>query len=116
MFQPALRDRFRYVRISPQLSEDPPRLDEAHRMRYVQENAGESQKSVYNVEKVALQLIATSFLKNQIPWRLCRLALQSAKLYVAASSAGLPHQIITQDMFIAVYCRKGKRSAGLGSS
>ena len=49
------------MRLNPQLSEDPPRLDEVDRIHYIQEVARKQLISDHNIERVALQLIASSF-------------------------------------------------------
>ena len=61
VLQPPAPDRARYVRINPQLSEDPPRLDEAGRLAYIQEKVRGMLLSDNKIQRVALQLIASSF-------------------------------------------------------
>jgi hypothetical protein len=53
--------RLRYVRINPQLSEDPPRLDEVDRLSYIQAVVRGQMAESPQVKKVARQLVATSF-------------------------------------------------------
>ena len=61
VLQPLRADRARYVRINPQLSEDPPRLDEVGRLAYIQEKVRTMLLSDNKIQRVALQLIASSF-------------------------------------------------------
>ena len=61
VLQPPQNQRFRYVRLNPQLSDDPPRLDEIHRMGYIQEVAREILHSEDKIKKVAAHLIASTF-------------------------------------------------------
>ena len=61
VLQPPSSHRLRYVRLNPQLSEDPPRLDEVGRMPYIQEKVREDLNSDNKIQRVALQLIASSF-------------------------------------------------------
>jgi hypothetical protein len=53
--------RLRYVRINPPLSEDPPRLDEVHRLSYLQAVVRGQMAESPEIKKVARQLVATSF-------------------------------------------------------
>jgi hypothetical protein len=53
--------RLRYVRINPQLSEDPPRLDEVDRLSYIQTIVRGQMAESPQIKKVARQLVATSF-------------------------------------------------------
>ncbi len=61
VIQPPTPDRARYVRINPQLSEDPPRLDEVGRLAYIQEKVRDMLLSENKIQRVALRLIASSF-------------------------------------------------------
>ena len=59
--QPPPNHRSKYIRINPQLNEDPPRLDEIERMSYIQDMVREMLISDDKIQKVALRLIASSF-------------------------------------------------------
>ena len=61
VLQPPSNYRTKYVRINPQLNEDPPRLDEVERMSYIQDIVREILGSDEKIPKVALRLIASSF-------------------------------------------------------
>lgn len=54
-------DEPRYVRLNPRLIEDPPGLDEVHRMRYIQNLTRDKFSNDDRIRKVARQLIASSF-------------------------------------------------------
>lgn len=51
----------RYVRLNPRIIEDPPGLDEVHRMHYIRDVTRDQFKDDDRVRQVALQLIASSF-------------------------------------------------------
>ena len=61
VLQPPLNHRSKYIRINPQLDEDPPRLDEVEHMSYIQDKVREMLISDDRIQKVALRLIASSF-------------------------------------------------------
>lgn len=61
VLQPLPTDRSRYVRLNPRLIEDPPGLDEVHRMKYMQDLTRDKFSNDDRIRKVALQLIASSF-------------------------------------------------------
>ena len=61
VLQPPSTDRSRYVRLNPQLADDPPGLDEVHRMQYVQNATRKLFNNDVRIQEVALQLIASSF-------------------------------------------------------
>ena len=61
VLQPPSKHRMRYVRLNPQLNEDPPRMDEVNRMQYIQERARGMVQSDSKIQRVAYQLIASSF-------------------------------------------------------
>ena len=61
VLQPPSNHRAKYIRFNPQLSEDPPRLDEVESMSYLQEVVREKLSSDGRIQKVALRLIASSF-------------------------------------------------------
>lgn len=61
VLQPPPIDRPRYVRLNPQLSDEPPRLDEVHRMIPLQELVRERWRDDRKIYQVAVQLIASSF-------------------------------------------------------
>ena len=53
--------RLRYVRINPKLAEDPPHLDDVHRLPYIQEVVRGQMAESQEIKRVAKQLVATSF-------------------------------------------------------
>lgn len=61
VLQPPPIYRQRYVRLNPQLSEEPPRLDEVHRMIPLQKLVRERWRDDRKIRQVAVQLIASSF-------------------------------------------------------
>lgn len=61
VLQPGSSNQSRYVRLNPQLDEDPPPLDGVDSMQYIQEKVRDKMSSDDRVQKIALQLIATSF-------------------------------------------------------
>ena len=61
VLQPPSNHREKYIRVNPQLNENPPRLDEVERMSYIQEMVREMLCSDDRIQKVALRLIASSF-------------------------------------------------------
>lgn len=61
VLQPHSSDRPRYVRLNLRLADDPPALDEVHRMRYIQKLTRDHFGDGDQIRKVALQLIASSF-------------------------------------------------------
>ena len=61
VLQPPSNHRSKYIRINPQLNEDPPRLDDVERMSYIQDVVREMLISDDKIQKVALRLIASSF-------------------------------------------------------
>lgn len=61
VLQPPPIYRQRYVRLNPQLSEEPPRLDEVHRMIPLQKLVRERWRDDQKIRQVAVQLIASSF-------------------------------------------------------
>ena len=61
VLQPPSNHRSKYIRINPQLNEDPPRLDDVERMSYIQEMVREMLISDDKIQRVALRLIASSF-------------------------------------------------------
>lgn len=61
VLQPPSIHRSRYVRLNPQLTEDPPALDEVSRMKYIQDLTREEFNGDDRIREVALKLIASSF-------------------------------------------------------
>ncbi len=61
VLQPPSNHRAKYIRLNPQLNEDPPRLDEVESMPYIQDVVREMSNSDNRIQKVALRLIASSF-------------------------------------------------------
>lgn len=61
VLQPHPIDLPRYVRLNPQLSDEPPRLDEVYRMIPLQELVREKWRDDRKIYQVAVQLIASSF-------------------------------------------------------
>ena len=61
VLHPPLSQRGRYVRINPQMKENPPRLDEVDRLPYLQEAVREIVSTDDSIQTVALRLIASSF-------------------------------------------------------
>ena len=59
--------RARYVRLNPQLEEDPPSLDDVNRMLEIQGIVREKLSSEYQIQMLALQLIASSFYFEKLP-------------------------------------------------
>lgn len=53
--------RPRFVRLNPQLSEEPPRLDEVHRMIPLRKLVREKWRDDPKIRQVAVQLVASSF-------------------------------------------------------
>lgn len=69
VLQPPSNHRAKYIRLNPQLAENPPRLDEVEHMSYIQDVVREMLSSDDKIQKVALRLIASSFYfeKSQSP-------------------------------------------------
>ena len=61
VLQPPPIYRPRYVRLNPQLKQEPPRLDEVHRMIPLQKLIRERWRDDRKLRQVAVQLIASSF-------------------------------------------------------
>lgn len=61
VLNPPPNRKARYIRINPQLNENPPGLDEVHRLPYIQEVAREMSSTNVSIQNVALRLIASSF-------------------------------------------------------
>ena len=61
VLHPAPTQKARYIRINPQLKENPPSLDEVDRLPYIQEVVREMSRTDANIQNVALRLIASSF-------------------------------------------------------
>ena len=61
VLQPASSQRYRFVRLNPQLEEEPPRMDEIDRMLYLQKIVQTKLSSDNNIQRVAHHLIASSF-------------------------------------------------------
>lgn len=61
ILQPPPIQRSRYVRLNLQLAEDPPKLDELHQMKYIQDLTRDRFSDDGRIRRVALQLIASSF-------------------------------------------------------
>lgn len=61
ILQPPLIHRPRYVRLNPKLDEEPPRLDEVHRMENIKGIVRGKWRDDHEIQKVAHQLIASSF-------------------------------------------------------
>ena len=55
------RQQARYVRINPKLTEDPPRLDDVSRLKYLQGTVRPQIGEMPSIERLARQLIATCF-------------------------------------------------------
>lgn len=61
VLNPPQNQKARYIRINPQLKENPPGLDEVDRLPYIQEVVREMSSTDVNIQNVALRLIASSF-------------------------------------------------------
>lgn len=61
VLHPPSNQRGRFVRINPQLKENPPGLDEVERLPYIQEVVREMSSTDVSIQNVALRLIASSF-------------------------------------------------------
>ena len=61
VLQPPPNQRARYLRINPELRENPPRLDEVDRLPYIQEVVREIYSTDVTIQTIALRLIASSF-------------------------------------------------------
>ena len=61
VLQPPREYRSRFVRINPPLNEDPPRSDDVGQMQYIQELIREQIRDNKQIERVALQLVASCF-------------------------------------------------------
>lgn len=61
VLQPPSNHRAKYIRLNPQLNEDPPRLDDVENMSYIQDKTREMLSSDDRIQTVALRLIASSF-------------------------------------------------------
>ena len=61
VLQPPSNHMAKYIRLNPQLHEDPPRLDEVERMSYIQDMVREMSIADNRISKVALRLISSSF-------------------------------------------------------
>lgn len=61
ILQPKSIDQPRYVRLNPKLDEEPPRMDEVHRMEDIKGVVRERWRCSQEIRKVAHQLIASSF-------------------------------------------------------
>ena len=61
ILQPPLVYRSRYVRLNPKLDEEPPRLDEVHRMEDIKGIVRKKWLESQEIRKVAHQLVASSF-------------------------------------------------------
>ena len=61
VLQPPSNHRAKYIRLNPQLDEDPPRLDDVESMSYIQDVVREMPSLESRIQKVALRLIASSF-------------------------------------------------------
>lgn len=61
VLHPPPNQKARYVRINPQLRENPPGLDEVERLPYLQEAVREMSSADVSVQNVAHRLIASSF-------------------------------------------------------
>lgn len=61
VLHPPTNQKARYVRINPQLRENPPGLDEVERLPYIQEVVREMSSTDVSIQNVALRLIASSF-------------------------------------------------------
>lgn len=61
ILQPPQIHRPRYVRLNPKLDEEPPRLDEVHRMEDIKGLVREKWRDDQKIRQIAHQLIASSF-------------------------------------------------------
>ena len=61
VLQPPSNHRAKYIRLNPQLHEDPPGLDEVDRMSYIQDVVREMSSLDNRIQKVAFRLISSSF-------------------------------------------------------
>lgn len=61
VLNPPPNQKDRYVRINPQLRQNPPRLDEVDRLHHIQEAVREVLSTNVTIQNVALRLIASSF-------------------------------------------------------
>ena len=61
VLHPPPSHKARYIRINPQLKENPPSLDEVERLPYIQEVVREMLATDVSIQNVALRLIASSF-------------------------------------------------------
>lgn len=58
VLHPPPSQRARYVRINPQIKEDPPSMDEVHRLPHIQEVVREILSTDVSIQNVELRLIA----------------------------------------------------------
>ena len=61
VLHPPPNQKAKYIRINPQLNENPPGLDEVDRLPYIQEIVRQMSSLDVNIQNVALRLIASSF-------------------------------------------------------
>lgn len=61
VLNPPPNQKARYIRINPQLNENPPGLDEVDRLPYIQEVVRGMSSTNVSIQDVALRLIASSF-------------------------------------------------------
>lgn len=61
ILQPSPINRLRYVRLNPQLDEEPPRSDDVHRMEDIQRLVRKTWQDNQEIRRVSRQLIASSF-------------------------------------------------------
>jgi hypothetical protein len=61
VLNPPSRDKNRYVRLNPDLSEDPPALDQVAKMKSLQETVRKQIQEDERIRNIADQLISTSF-------------------------------------------------------
>ena len=61
VLQPPPDYRSRYVRLNPRIGEDPPKIDEVDRLKYIQDTVRKELSVDRRIDKIASQLIASSF-------------------------------------------------------
>lgn len=61
VLHPTPDQKARYIRINPQLKENPPAMDEVERLPYIKEVVREMLSTDVSIQNVALRLVASSF-------------------------------------------------------
>ncbi len=118
VLQPVSSQRYRYIRLNPQLEEDPPRMDEVNRMLYFQNIVRGRLSSDDRIQRVAHQLIASSFYfeKTQAVEAVDDGSVNCKGLAFKTSPSLLYANDRYQDVFYAGYLRIAPKSVSLESS